>query len=86
MYVYGIRLKHMSLLNELNPEVRKQLEADKEQYPNLYKGAIRELTENSFVMDLSVTVANQLINYAESSGMEFESDSFVLKLYNVFGK
>ena len=76
----------MSLLNELNPEVRKQLEADKEQYPNLYKGAIRELTENSFVMDLSVTVANQLINYAESSGMEFESDSFVLKLYKIFGR
>ena len=76
----------MSLLNELNPEVRKQLEADKEQYPNLYKGAIRELTENSFIMDISVNVANQLINYAENSDMKFDSDSFVLKLYNVFGR
>jgi hypothetical protein len=76
----------MSLLNDLNPEVRKQLEADKVKYPNLYKSAMRELTENNFVMDLSVNIANQLINYADNSGMKFESDSFVLKLYNVFGK
>ena len=42
-YVHGIRLKHMSLLNELIPEVREQLEADKEQYPFLYKTIIADL-------------------------------------------
>lgn len=76
----------MNLLNNLIPEVRQLLEADKTEYPMLYKSMIRELTENDFTMDVSVTTANQLINYAELAGIKFDSNNFVLKLYNVFGK
>ena len=76
----------MSLLNELIPEVRKQLEADKEQYPFLYKTIIADIQKAQLSTDVKVSTANTLISYAEVANVEFESDSFVLKLYNVFGK
>jgi len=76
----------MSLLNELIPEVRKQLEADKEQYPFLYKSIIADIQQAQLCTDVRVSTANQLISYAEVAGTEFESNSFILKLYNVFGK
>ncbi len=85
-YVHGIRLKHMSLLNELIPEVREQLEADKEQYPFLYKSIMADLQESLLSTDVKVSTANQLISYAEAAKVKFESDMFILKLYNVFGK
>ena len=76
----------MSLLNELIPEVREQLEADKEQYPFLYKSIMTDLQENSLSTDIKVSTANQLISYAEVAKVKFESDMFMLKLYNVFGR
>tara|TARA_B100000575_G_scaffold137486_1_gene109678 strand:- start:2212 stop:2442 length:231 start_codon:yes stop_codon:yes gene_type:complete len=76
----------MSLLNELIPEVRKQLEADKEQYPFLYKTIIADIQKAQLSTDVKVSTANTLIGYAEVANVEFESDSFVLKLYNVFGR
>ena len=76
----------MSLLNELIPEVRKQLEADKEQYPFLYKTIIADIQKAQLSTDVKVSTANTLISYAEVANVEFESDSFILKLYNVFGK
>ena len=76
----------MSLLNELIPEVRKQLEADKEQYPFLYKTIIADIQKAQLSTDVKVSTANTLIGYAEAANIEFESDSFVLKLYNVFGR
>ena len=85
-YVYGIRLKHMSLLNELIPEVKELLEADKEQYPFLYKSIMTDLQENLLSTDIKVSTANQLISYAEVAKVKFESDMFMLKLYNVFGR
>ena len=76
----------MSLLNELIPEVREQLEADKEQYPFLYKTIIADIQKAQLSTDVKVSTANTLIGYAEVANVEFESDSFVLKLYNVFGR
>jgi len=76
----------MSLLNELIPEVREQLEADKEQYPFLYKAIIADLQNAELSTDVKVSTANQLISYAEAVGIKFEIDSFILKLYNIFGK
>jgi len=76
----------MSLLNELIPEVREQLEADKEQYPFLYKSIMTDLQENFLSTDIKVSTANQLISYAEVAKVKFESDMFMLKLYNVFGR
>ena len=76
----------MSVLNDLIPEVKELLEADKKKFPNLYKGIISDL-QNAFVTtDMKVSTANYLIGYAETANVKFESDSFVLKLYNVFGR
>ena len=76
----------MSVLNDLIPEVKELLEADKEKFPNLYKGIIRDL-QNAFVTtDMKVSTANYLISYAETANVKFESDRFVLKLYEIFGR
>lgn len=76
----------MSLLNDLIPEVKELLEADAEKFPNLVKGIKNELSNNDMVQDLKVSTANTLIGYGEAAGIKFEFDSFVNKLYNVFGK
>ena len=76
----------MSLINDLIPEVREQLEADKEQYPFLYKSIIADIRAAQLSTDVKVSTANALIGYAEAAKVKFESDNFVLKLYNVFGK
>ena len=76
----------MSILNDLIPEVKELLEADKKQFPNLHKGIINDL-QNAFVTtDVKVSTANALIGYAEAANVKFESDSFVLKLYQIFGR
>ena len=76
----------MSLLNDLIPEVKELLEADKEQYPFLYKTIIADIQKAQLSTDVKVSTANSLIGYAKAANVEFESDSFVLKLYNVFGR
>ena len=45
-----------------------------------------DLQESLLSTDVKVSTANQLISYAEAANVEFESDHFGLKLYNVFGK
>ena len=76
----------MSILNDLIPEVKELLEADKEQYPMLYKAIVRDLQDATVTTDVKVSTANTLISYAETANVEFDSNSFVLKLYNVFGR
>ena len=76
----------MSLINDLIPEVREQLETDKEQYPYLYKSIMDDLQNARLSTDVMVSTAQQLISYAEVAKVKFESDNFILKLYNVFGK
>ena len=76
----------MSLLNDLIPEVKELLEADKEQYPFLYKSIMTDLQNAQLTTDVKVSTANQLISYAEVANVKFERDHFGLKLYNVFGK
>lgn len=77
----------MSLINDLIPEVKELLEADAEQYPMLVKAIKREISDpNNLVQDLKVSTANTLIGYAEAAGVKFKYDSFVNKLYNIFGK
>ena len=55
----------MSLLNELIPEVREQLDADKEQYPNYYKSLIEDMQSVWIVGDLKVGTATNLLDYAQ---------------------
>ena len=76
----------MSLLKDLNPEVRQLLDADMENYPNTTKAIIDNLQSAYVVGDLTVGSATTLLNYADKVGMKFDTDSFVLKLYKIFGK
>ena len=76
----------MSLLNDLNPEVRQLLNADMENFPHTTKAIISNLQRADFISDLTVNSATNLLNYADKVGMKFDTDSFVLKLYKIFGK
>ena len=75
----------MSMFNELIPEVKELLEADKEQYPFLYKTIVADLQKANVTTDVKVSTANALVSYAEAAKVKFEGDNFVLKLYNIFG-
>ena len=74
------------MFNELIPEVKELLEADKEQYPFLYKTIVADLQKANVTTDVKVSTANTLIGYAAAAKVKLDSDSFVLKLYNVFGR
>jgi hypothetical protein len=76
----------MSLLKDLHPSVLKAIEADKEQFPNLYKSIITDVEEAFVVSDLNLGTANYLRDYYISTGGSFSSDSFLLNIYEVFGK
>ena len=76
----------MSLLKDLNPEVRQLLDVDMKDFPFGTKRIINDINNADLVTDLSVGTANTLIGYAEAANVKFESDHFGLKLYNVFGR
>ena len=76
----------MSILKDLNPEVRRAMDADKELYQHSHAALVRNMQKSYLVTDLSVGTASTLISYAETIGFSFESGNFVLKLYQIFGK
>ena len=76
----------MSVLKELNPKVREAVDADRELYPNSHAALVRNMQQAQLVTDLPVGTASTLLSYAESIGFNFESENFVLKLYQIFGK
>ena len=76
----------MSILKELNPEVRRAMDADKELYQYSHASLVRNMQKATLVTDLPVGTASTLLSYAESIGFKFESENFVLKLYQIFGK
>jgi len=76
----------MSILKDLNLGIRKALDADKELYNNLHAKMISDMQKASVVTDLSVSTANTLMGYGEELGMNFESENFILRLYQIFGK
>ena len=53
----------MSLLKELNPEIKALIDADKKSYPNLIGTIEKELNNNYAVGDITVGVASNLIDY-----------------------
>ena len=76
----------MSLLKDLNPEVRQLLDADMKEFPFGTKRIINDINNANFVTDLTVGTANTLIGLAENTDIKFDADNFVLKLYKIFGK
>lgn len=76
----------MSILKDLDREVRRAMDADKELYNFSHAALIRDLQKATLVTELSVGTASTLLSYAESVKFNFESENFVLKLYQIFGK
>ena len=73
----------MSLFNEMIPEVKQKFLADKEKYPNLHKAMMEDMNNVTLISDLSVRTAANLIEYLPRTE---SNNSFVVKLYKVFGR
>ena len=76
----------MSILKELNLEVRKAMDADKELYQHSHAALVHDMQKATLVTDLRVGIASTLLSYAETVGFNFESQNFVLRLYQIFGR
>ena len=77
----------MSMLNKLDPRVRKALEDDKKKYPTMVKFMIEDIQNAYLTSDIKVSTASNLLNYAENAGVVFNNpNSFMLKLYQIFEK
>ena len=76
----------MSMLKDLDREVRRAMDADKELYQHSHAALIRNMQKATLVTDLPVSSASTLLSYAETVGFNFETENFVLKLYQIFGK
>ena len=77
----------MSLLDDLkNVKVLALIDSHQKNYPSSHKKIMNDLKNSDFVGDLSVFTAQNLISFAIDSGMKFDTDSFVLKLYKIFDK
>lgn len=75
-----------TLFDEMIPEVKELLLADKEKYPNRHEGIMDDINKAQSVSDLTVNTAASLINYLEQTKVKPKYDSFIVKLYTVFGK
>ena len=77
----------MSMLTELDPRVRKAMEDDKKKFPTMVKYMIEDIQGAYLVSDIRVSTATNLLSYAETAGVVFNNpNSFVLKLYQIFGR
>ena len=76
----------MSILKDLDREVRRAMDADKELYQHSHAKLVRDMQKSTLVSDLSVSTASSLLSYAESVKFNFESENFVIKLYQIFGR
>ena len=76
----------MSLLKDLHPSVLKAIEADKAQFPNLYKSIITDIQEADLVTDLNLGTVNYLREYYIATRGDFSDSSFLLNIYQIFGK
>ena len=72
-----------TLFDEMIPEVKQKLLADKEKYPNRHEGIMDDINKSILVSDLSINTAMALVNYLPFTE---SNDSFVIKLYKVFGR
>ena len=70
----------MSLYNELRPEIKELLEADREEYPNLVESIVKALEkwDGPWASEISVNVASQLLRYLEQK-IRFSVNEFFFK-------
>ena len=73
----------MSLFDEMIPEVKQKLLADKEKYPNIHESIMADINKSQLISDLSVRTAANLVEYLPFTE---SNNSFVVKLYKVFGQ
>jgi hypothetical protein len=73
----------MSLFDEMIPEVKQKLLADKEKYPNRHEGIMDDINQAILVSNLSINTAMALVGYLPFTE---SNNSFVVKLYKVFGQ
>jgi len=76
----------MSLFNDIIPEVKELLLVDKEKYPSRHERMMEDLNESILISDLTVKTATALVEYLFYTDKKPELDSFIIKLYAVFGK
>ena len=76
----------MSILKDLDSEVRRAMDADKELYQHSHAALVRDMQKATLVTELPVGTASTLLSYAENIKFNFESENFVLKLYQIFGR
>jgi hypothetical protein len=74
------------LFNEMIPEVKELLLADKEKYPNRHEGIMDDINKVTLITDLTVHTASSLVDYLNNTKVKPSHESFVTKLYAVFGK
>ena len=76
----------MSILKDLDREVRRAMDADKELYQHSHAKLIKDMQQAHLTTDISVSTASTLLSYAETVGFKFANENFVLKLYQIFGR
>jgi hypothetical protein len=74
------------LFNEMIPEVKELLLADKEKYPNRHEGIMDDINKVTLITDLTVHTASSLVDYLNNTKVKSNYESFINKLYTVFGK
>ena len=76
----------MSLLKELHPAVLEQIELERSEYPNLCGKIMNDIKEALLVTDLSLGTTTYLVGYYLGAGHKFDSHSYLLNVYQIFGR
>ena len=74
------------MLSKLDPRVKRAMDDDKEKYPTMIQFMIEDIQNAHLTSDIRVSTATNLLSYAETAGVVFHNpNSFILKLYQIFG-
>ena len=73
-----------TLYDDLIPAVKRQLDVDKNRFPNLHRRIVRDIENAHFITDLPLGTACNLVGLVDAS--ELKHDSFLLNVYEIFGR
>lgn len=62
------------------------MEADAEKYPSTYQKLINDINNAEIVTDIKVGTAWALVEYFMETDIEPEMNTFIIRLYAVFGR